>query len=789
VKIVKIVAIVVVLLVSVPMAIAYAALAASLAKLDGGADAPGLSAPVTISRDALGIPTITAANRADLAYGTGFAHAQDRFFQMDLSRRLAAGELSELFGKVALERDKKARIFRFRNLAQRVLAQAPPEHRAIVEAYARGVNAGLASLRSRPWEYWVLQAKPAAWRPEDTVLVSYAMWWDLQYDSIRREMVKQAVNAHLGGAECAGGWKCALTFFYPRGTSWDSPNSPGEVAPAAPIRIPSAEELNVRGQSAPTSNATRAPERDPPAGSNGWAVAGNLTSSGSALVASDMHLRLRVPTAWYRARLRVGAIDLNGLTLPGAPVMVAGSNGHIAWGFTNSYGDWSEVAPMPCTAMPVPVQETIRVKGGPDVQIDVESSPAGVMFDMRLHQNACWSVRWLATAQAATNFNILALETAASTSQAIALAPSIGIPQQNLIVGDRDGHVGWSIFGRIPDARGNAREMGGAGDRVNGEAPWTTAQTHPRLLDPPLGRVWSANARAIDDPTYEAIIGGDEAPLGANYDLGARAHQIHDDLLAIESRATPADMLRIQLDDRAQFLARWHDLLVGLLDDSALQGHPQRAQLKRIVTDWRPRASADSVGYRLVRAYRSHAERAVWEMLLRGALDIDASDAPPPPQFEGALWELVSAQPLHLLAANYPSWREFLLAQADATLADLATKCPQLERCTWGSRNRVRVRHPLSGSLPFASRFLDMPTLEMPGDHDMPRVQDGTFGASERFAVSPGHETEGYLHIAGGQSGHPLSPYYRTGFREWAEGKPLPFLPGRPEHELTLQPR
>jgi penicillin amidase len=100
----------------------------------------------------------------------------------------------------------------------------------------------------------------------------------------------------------------------------------------------------------------------------------------------------------------------------------------------------------------------------------------------------------------------------------------------------------------------------------------------------------------------------------------------------------------------------------------------------------------------------------------------------------------------------------------------------------------VRIRHPLSGALPLISPLLDMPPFELPGDHDMPRVQAGAFGASERFAVAPGHEAEGYLDIAGGQSGHPLSPYYRAGFREWARGEPLPFLPGPPRHRLVLQP-
>jgi penicillin amidase len=496
-----------------------------------------------------------------------------------------------------------------------------------------------------------------------------------------------------------------------------------------------------------------------------------------------MHLRLRVPTVWYRARFKTGtgstALDATGLTLPGAPIIVAGSNGQIAWGFTNSYGDYSDVSIVPCGETLTSVVETIHVKGAADVSFPVRSGPRGLLFEEDPQHQRCVFVRWLATVPGATNFNILALENAASVAQALALAPSLGIPHQNLNVGDRRGHIGWSIAGRIPTVAGE--------ERLTGGAPWTTEETHPRLLDPPGGREWTANARPIDDPKAEALIGGDEAVLGSEYDLGARAHQIHDDLFAIGKPAAPADMLRIQLDDRAVFLTRWHDQLVALLDDQALQGHPERAALKRIVKDWRARASVDSVGYRLVRAYHSRTERAVWSMFLQ-ALDIDAQDAPPPPQFEGALWETVTAQPMHLLAASFPSWRDFLLAQVDATLADLKDDCPQLDVCKWGQRRPVTVRHPLSSALSFASRLLDMPTVELPGDHDMPRVQDGAFGASERFAVSPGHETEGYMQIAGGQSGHPLSPYYRTGFREWAEGKPLPFLPGRAEHTLTLAP-
>ncbi|HEX8783383.1 MAG TPA: penicillin acylase family protein, partial [Steroidobacteraceae bacterium] len=140
----------------------YGLLRASLPQLDGRVHLPGLNAPVSIARDALGVPTIEARDRADLAYATGFVHGQDRFFQMDLARRLAAGELSELFGPVAVDQDRKTRLFRFRTVARAVVAAATPAQRAVVEAYARGVNAGLASLGARPWEYWVLGQAPAA---------------------------------------------------------------------------------------------------------------------------------------------------------------------------------------------------------------------------------------------------------------------------------------------------------------------------------------------------------------------------------------------------------------------------------------------------------------------------------------------------------------------------------------------------------------------------------------------------------------------------------------------------
>jgi penicillin amidase len=158
-----------------------------------------------------------------------------------------------------------------------------------------------------------------------------------------------------------------------------------------------------------------------------------------------------------------------------------------------------------------------------------------------------------------------------------------------------------------------------------------------------------------------------------------------------------------------------------------------------------------------------------------------------PSQFEGPLWQLMSTEPENLLPANFKSWRELELHAVDATIASLDKECT-LATCTWGDRNRVSIRHPLSGALPLLGSYLNMPKTQLPGDSHMPRVQAVSFGASERLAVSPGHEAQGYFHMPGGQSGHPLSPYYRAGHDAWTNGTPLPFLPGLAEHRLTLVP-
>ncbi|HEX7417126.1 MAG TPA: penicillin acylase family protein, partial [Steroidobacteraceae bacterium] len=655
----------------------------------------------------------------------------------------------------------------------------------------------------------------APWRAEDSFLVAYAMWWQLQHNNLDRALIRNAIEMAIT-AEGSSAPRQALRFLYPRGTSWDAPNSEQPAAATDPL-VPPPEVLDLRLHRAPVGvqlfsalPPTMAVPGDPAqsaergAGSNNWALSGARTRSGAALVANDMHLGLGVPPTWYRAQLIVagaaaggGSLRLNGVTLPGMPVLVAGSNGSIAWGFSNSYGDWLDVTRMRCTSdgtllrpdgareRLTHVVETIRVKGAGAARLEFDSSPVGVRLPQADAPHAgadapCDVVAWLATVPAATNLHLLKLERASSVDEAMALAPGLGMPHQNAVVGDAAGHIGWTTFGRIPRDKGVPAFL-----RNTGTLAWRDAASSPRIVDPASGALWSANARAIDGDAEQAL-GGALADVGAGYDLGARARQIRDDLRQLTRPAGPSDMLAIQTDDRAVFLARWQSHLLALLDEKATRGKFERGEFRRLVAQWNGRASIDSVSYRLVRTFHAQLLERTWTLIMD---ELGVQEDVPPPQFEGALWQLVTRRPAHLLPVASESWRAFELEALDATLDELATSCRTLAGCTWGARRPVALRHPLSGALPgFLAALIDMPTLQLPGDHDMPRVQAGAFGASERFAVAPGHESEGYFELPGGQSGHPLSPFYRGGFDAWAGGTAQPFLPGPRAHKLVLQP-
>jgi penicillin amidase len=774
----------------------HSRLRASLPQLEGERTLPGLTAPVRVERDAHGVPRLLGANRADLSRALGFVHAQERFFQMDLLRRRAAGEIAELVGPAALKLDRAARVHRFRSVAERVLLRAPADERAWIQAYAEGVNTGLAALGSPPFEYLALRTAPQPWRPEDTVLATLAMFITLQGAQPERESALGVMHDVLPPA--------LFAFLTPLGTEWDAPLVGRAFAVPG---IPGPEVVDLRRAAAPKAAAVEAPlarsaalEPDPEfvLGSNNWAVAGAHTASGAPLLANDMHLQITVPNIWYRAMLvwPDGGEERRvvGVTLPGTPVTIVGSNTHVAWGFTNSEGDWADLVelepdPSDPDAYKTPsgprklarVVERIRVKGAAEESLEVEETIWGPVVD-RDHRERRRALRWVAQDEEGVNLALGHLETADTLPEAQEAANRTGAPAQNFVAVDRDGHIGWTIMGRIPRRVGfDGRLPGSWADGTRRWDGWLEPDEYPRIVDPPSGRIWTANARVVDGEMLREVGYG-------GYDLGARARQIRDDLLAID-KATPEDMVKVQIDDRAFFLVRWRDLLLKTLTPDATAKDPRRAEMRRFVDDWGGRASADSVGYRLVRDFRTTLAQQVLEPLTAPCKAADPRFTwNRIPFYEGPLWALVTDRPPHLLDPKYATWDDQLLAAADAVVASLTKDGARLADQTWGKRNAAQIQHPLSRAVPSLARFLDMPKDELPGDSNMPRAQSPENGASERLAVSPGREAEGVFHMPVGQSGHPLSPNYADGHAAWVKGEPRPLLPGPPVHVLTLRP-
>lgn len=762
---------------------AFLLLRASLPTLDGVVAGVGLDDPVHIERDALGVPTITGKTRLDVAYSLGFLHGQERFFQMDLARRRSAGRLAELFGDLAVDADRGMRLHRFGVVAEEILNAADETDRGILAAYSAGVNRGLQKMTRPPFEYVLMGVEPEPWTPRDCLLTVMSMYVLLQDDVGRDEQQAGEVDRLMP--------RRLAEFLFPPGTPWDAPldgpafgvpEFPGlEVSPAATeIRKGAADEEN---------SVTYVP------GSNNWAVGGALTPYRAGLLANDMHLPLRVPNTWYRASLVWGSDAdhrVTGVTLPGTPAIIVGSNTKVAWGFTNSYGDYCDLVVIepaphgpgiyltPNGAFPFEVfEEKIEVRDGTPVIERVVWSIWGPVIENEVLGDL--AVHWVAHEIDGTNLALMDWETATSVEESLDIANVCGIPGQNFVAVDDQGNVGWTIAGRLPRRVGfDGRLPTSWADGARHWSGFLSPDEVPRVVNPSDHRIWTANARVVSDSALGLIGDG-------GYDLGARAGQIKRRLMEREA-FTERDFLAIQLDDEALFMAHWHQLLIDLLTPDRVAGHPDRQILLDTLRRWSGHADTNSVAYRVVRWFRGNWSDAVFAVLT-AQWSGQGRDWSPTPQFEGPLWHLTTTQPGELLPAGHDDWDAWMLAVLDDTLGEIQQAVGSLEAATWGERNRLRCRHPMSGALGFLGTFLDMDRVALPGDGKMPRVQSPTFGASERMVVAPGHEENGLFHMPCGQSGHPLSPYYRAGHEDWVNGTPSPFLPGPAIHHLVLEPK
>jgi penicillin amidase len=773
---------------------AWLFLRASLAQLDGKRSAPLLNSTVTVERDANGVPTISGANRTDLAYATGFVHGQERFFQMDLLRRSAAGELADLFGPKALPLDRAHRLHRFRTRAAEVLARLKPEERRFVELYVAGVNDGVNALRARPFEYALLGAAPRPWTAADSLLVVWAMYFDLQGNQEPRELARGWLREYLDPAQRA--------FLLPESSSWDAPLDTSDVAMApAPIPASAPGWWGIR-HAVPPRQLAGVGFADS-VGSNNYAVAGTRSASGAAIVSDDMHLGLQLPNIWYRLALRFTDEKgrqrrVVGVSLPGAaPLVIVGSNGHVAWAFTNSYADTLDLVRLGTDdAHPGQLQlpggwetpkeqvETILVKGQPAERLVVRETSLG---PVREAGGTLYAIHWVAHAPQALNLAHLQLETSTTLIEALAAGAGDGIPAQNIVAGDDHGNIGWTVAGALPRRDAGSRGLAVSFPLGEQDAPPTWRELlapgeHPRVVNPPGGQLVTANSRQLAGPDAQVIGDG-------GFDLGARARQLGEDVRKLGDKLEVPAVFRAALDDRALYVAGWRDRLLTVLDERALAGHPERAEFRRLLMQsWDGHASTGSVGYRLAQQFRW----ALYELVFAAAnlemakLDPKASMVSATSRWPAVLARLLDERPAAWLPAGYDNWQDLQLAAVDRSIREVTKDGTPLDKATWGQRNTAAIAHPISMALPFLKRWLGAPPDQLPGDANMPRVAGPKFGQSERLTVSPGREEEGLFDMPGGQSGHPLSPWFLRGHEDWVQGRPTPLLPGPTQHTLIF---
>jgi len=747
-------------------------LSSSLPTLDGKRQSAILTQNGAIERDSIGSAIITAANRDDAAFLLGFAHAQDRYFQMDMLRRNAAGELSELLGKATLDMDKNARFHQFRKRATAMYNNLPLDQKQVLLAYTAGANQALSEISQPPFEYLLLQAEPQTWKPQDSLLVSLSMYMDLQGGQVNRDLDLTLIASLYGDA--------MVDFFHlpsPFQAALDgSQESNTEVE--IPYLPASSEVFEITNHNYPYDSLDYSDIPEPgDIGSNNWAVTGHLTDSNSAMLSNDMHLALRVPPIWYRAQLNYQfegkLIKVTGVSLPGTPAVIVGSNGHIAWGFTNANldnVDWIELSEDDVVEE---ITETINVKQE-TYNLTFEMSQYGPVKTLN---DKKYALAWVAHQPYAVNMRIAEMAHKESVKQALSLSTQVGMPVQNLMVVDATGNAAWKPTGAVT-ARQQPSMSAISSEQYSDD--WQQQEQRvPTYVNPENGRLWTANSRVIS--TQDLSRFGD-----GGYALGARGLQIRDRLFD-QNEFNEQDFYDIQLDNEARFLMSWHSLL---LEKLSTQPDLYEADINAL-NNWQSCACADSIGYTLVRKYRSTVINQLVAPLEQAMKSYGRDLRHSLRSIEPAIWLILDQQPSEWLPQGHNDYNEFLIASYAATKAKLIEQygaSPNtLAGLEWGKVNQLNVNHPIAAQLPLFKNFLNMQAVAGFGDSYMPAVQASSFGASQRLIVRPGNEKNGILTIPGGQSGHPLSAFYNEGFEEYATAQNTPLLPEKIEYKLIFE--
>ncbi len=746
----------------------------SLPQLDGAILLPGLSAPVTIQRDAHGVPNIRATSLDDLLFAQGFVTAQDRLFQMDSLRRHAAGTLAEVLGPALLAHDRLQRTLQLRVAADRALTTLPPDQLHLLERYAAGVNASIALQRSHlPLEFRLLHYQPASWTPRDSLLVGLVMFQDLT-TSFPSELNREALTTRLP--------QPLIADLYPVITWRDHPPAQPIVDLTAPQKnIPnvpldeSQSRLIIPNDGRSTASpadllALQQTLRNPVcdgcfAGSNEWVVSGSHTASGKPLLANDMHLAHSVPGIWYEATLEAGVpgearrdgesptpagnLHVTGVSLPGVPFIVVGHNDHVAWGFTNlgatvqdvyiehlrGAGPTAEYESQDGAWRPVlHDHEIIRVKGSKDVDLDIPATQHGTLVTPIISgvlptEKRALSLCWTIYDPNNLSPSFLSMDIASSAAGLVSAFSTFGGPAQNLVYADDQGHIGYHAIGHIP-LRGSITTPSPISpvptDALDTTQDWIGIIPYdklPKVADPPNGILATANNRITqDDYPY---------PITLNWGSPYRNQRIWKVLaeksVSTKNHLTPADMLALQTDvysDADHVIAQRLAYAIDHASKTALARDKRLHQAADLLRDWDGSVDAADPAPAIVVAART----ALWPLLLEPQLLPQPLSKPSPlTKSESSKHEIPAAA---LYAWGNKSYAEEWLimhtpdrwlSKSYATWDDLLTTAVadglrfahaplDLSKWRYGQFHPIEIEHPIFSQSALLQRLIGVPT-------------------------------------------------------------------------------
>jgi len=758
----------------------------SLPQVEGQVTIAGLTAPVEVQRDRYGIPHIFARSLEDAVFALGYVHAQDRLWQMEMNRRIAAGRMAEILGPGALETDRFLRTLGVRRAAEANLARVDAQTRKLLDAYAAGVNAFLAGDPVLPLEFWLTGARPEPWTPADSAGWIKMMAWDLG-GNWRSELLRM---------------RLAKTLPLERIHQFVSPypgEAPPKIADLKSLYAP-LEREGVQLAGIAEDLLALAPGDAPDGlGSNNWVVSGANTASGKPLLANDPHLGLTAPPVWYFAHLSAPGINVIGATLPGVPAIVLGRNDRIAWGFTNTGPDVQDLfiekldsasnyltpeGPRAFTR----IEETIKVRGAPDERLQIRVSRHGpVISDVsRAAQGETprgYVLAFSWTALAEDDRTLAAahkIARAGNWQEFLAATRDFHTPQQNMVFADIDGNIGFIAAGRVPqrkpenDLKGLAPAPGW--DARYDWAGWIPFEELPQSYNPASGRLWTANEK-ITPPGYAHQVSTEWQPP-------YRANRIAQ-MLEAAPKHSVATFARMQGDVLS---AAMREALPRLLETRAKS--PQAEQALDSLRKWDGTMSAERAEPVIAWAWWREFTRALYSDELGEAFRTQ--------------WSPRAVFVANVLArsGDHERWcdnvrtpalescDELLAGSLEAALADLRKRYGEdASRWRWGDAHYARHEHRPFGRQPILARWFDI-VVPTPGDTYTVNVGRQDFFDEERpfanrhaaslRAIYDLAEPQKSLFIhSGGQSGNVLSPHYRAFAEAWSKGEYVPMLTER----------